>query len=214
LAKRHEFRPGDWQSVAVRLDEIISAASGEDAFEEAFKLLVAKLAHERGGFDQGFLDDEARALDQGNRLLAEAAAHGLIEPGSRMRLRAPELSRCAAVLGSVRLLSQDLVGLDAIFEFMVNKAAKGQKGQYFTPRHVVAEVVQMLQPSARQWVADPACGSGGFLRHALLAAGFGALTRTRGRCAWHGPCWPPPGKMRRSCARTAWPWVTPPASRI
>ncbi len=170
MPKRHAYRAGDWHSVALRLDEIISASSGEDAFEEALKLLVAKLAHERGELGQGFLDDEARVLEQGNRLLRQAAGHGLIEPDAKLHLRAPELVRCADVLRSVRLLDQDLVGLDAIFEFMVNKAAKGQKGQYFTPRHVVAEVVRMLQPSARQWVADPACGSGGFLRHALLAA--------------------------------------------
>jgi type I restriction enzyme M protein len=170
LAKRHEFRAGDWQSVAVRLDEIISAASGEDAFEEALKLLVAKLAHERAGAVQRFLGDEARALEQVHRLLGQAAAQGLIDPGTKCHLRAPEVHRCAAVLGAVRLLDQDLVGLDAIFEFMVNKAAKGQKGQYFTPRHVVAEVVRMMAPGPRQWVADPACGSGGFLRHALLAA--------------------------------------------
>ena len=43
------FRPGDWESAAVRLDEIISAHSGEDPFEEALKLLVAKLAHESSG---------------------------------------------------------------------------------------------------------------------------------------------------------------------
>lgn len=171
MAKRHAFRADDWQSVAVRLDEIISAHSGEDAFEEALKLLVAKLAHERAGDSaQGFLADESRAWEQAGQLLAQAAGQGLIEPGATLRLRAPELGRCAAVLRSVRLLAQDLVGLDAIFEFMVNKAAKGQKGQYFTPRHVVAEVVQMLQPTARELVADPACGSGGFLRHALLAA--------------------------------------------
>jgi type I restriction enzyme M protein len=170
LAKRHELRAGDWQSIAVRLDEIICAHSGEDAFEEALKLLVAKLAHERGPSGQGFLDDEAHACEQAGELLAQAAEQGLIEPGASLRLRAPELCRCAAALRSVRLLGQDLVGLDAIFEFMVNKAAKGQKGQYFTPRHVVAEVVKMLQPTAGQWVADPACGSGGFLRHALLLA--------------------------------------------
>ena len=38
MARRHEFRPGDWESAAVRVDEIISAHSGEDSFEEALKL--------------------------------------------------------------------------------------------------------------------------------------------------------------------------------
>ncbi len=39
MAKRHQVRAGDWSSVAVRLDEIISAHSGEDPFEEALTLL-------------------------------------------------------------------------------------------------------------------------------------------------------------------------------
>lgn len=174
MAKRHELRPGDWESVAGRLDEIISAHSGEDPFEEALKLLVAKLADEvHGGEDAAFLahcHDEEAALRQVNRLMGLAGERwrGIVEPGAATRLSAPELRRCAAVLASVKLLAGDLVGLDAIFEFIVNKAAKGQKGQYFTPRHVIAEVVAMIDPRPDERVADPACGSGGFLRHALL----------------------------------------------
>lgn len=173
MAKRHEFRPGDWESVALRLDEIISAHSGEDPFEEALKLLVAKLAHEtRGCADGGFLahqqDDEA--VREVNRLIGLAGERwrGILEPSAAIRLSGPEVRRCAVVLDSVRLLADNLVGLDAIFEFIVNKAAKGQKGQYFTPRHVIAEVVEMIQPKPNERLADPACGSGGFLHHALL----------------------------------------------
>lgn len=173
MAKRHEFRAGDWESVAFRLDEIISAHSGEDAFEEALKLLVARLSYEEneaigGGFLAGSHNDNP--VREVNRLLNLAGERwrGIVEPGATTRLSVPELARCATVLNSVRLLADDLVGLDAIFEFIVNKAAKGQKGQYFTPRHVIAEVVAMLRPLPDERVADPACGSGGFLRHALL----------------------------------------------
>ena len=173
MARRHEFYPGDWESVATRLDEIISAHSGEDPFEEALNLLVAKLAHEvAGGGKQAFLskasDDEA--VREVNRLLGYAGERwrGILEPGTATRLSGREIHRCATVMNSVRLLADDLVGLDAIFEFIVNKASKGQKGQYFTPRHVIASVVEMIQPRQEELVADPACGSGGFLRHALL----------------------------------------------
>lgn len=173
MAKRHEFRPGDWESVAVRLDEIISAHSGEDPFEEALKLLVARLAHEVDDVSEaGFLTrhHDADAVREINRLLGLAGEkwRGILEPGATTRLSGPELVRCATVLNSVRLVADDLVGLDAIFEFIVNKAAKGQKGQYFTPRHVIAAVVEMVRPQPDERVADPACGSGGFLRHALL----------------------------------------------
>ena len=172
MARRHEFRPGDWESAAVRVDEIISAHSGEDPFEEALKLLVAKLAHESSGAaDVPFLWQKPHtcAAHEVNRLLAHAGERwrGILEPGAEIRLSGPEIARCAAVLGEVRLLADDLVGLDSIFEFMVNKAAKGQKGQYFTPRHVISEVVKMVRPAAGEQVLDPACGSGGFLCHAL-----------------------------------------------
>lgn len=174
MAKRHGFRPGDWDSVASRLDEIISAHSGEDPFEEALKLLVAKLAHEVAcPADERFPGpgDEDATVAHVNRLLGVAAARwsGIVDRGEATRLSGPELLRCAAVLASVRLLADDLVGLDAIFEFMVNKAAKGQKGQYFTPRHVIAAIVEIVGPAPGEQVVDPACGSGGFLRHALRA---------------------------------------------
>ena len=172
MTRRHGFRHGDWESAALRLDEIICAHSGEDAFEEALKLLVAKLAHERDGARAAFLarQRDDRAVCEVNRLLRAAGERwrGILEPGATTCLSGPELVRCASVLNRVRLLADDLVGLDAIFEFMVTRAAKGQKGQYFTPRHVIAEVVAMVKPTPGERVVDPACGSGGFLRHALL----------------------------------------------
>ncbi|HSE20473.1 MAG TPA: N-6 DNA methylase [Pyrinomonadaceae bacterium] len=57
--------------------------------------------------------------------------------------------------------------MDSFFEFMVARTAKGAKGQYFTPRYVVEFCVRMLQPQKPETVVDPACGSGGFLIHAL-----------------------------------------------
>ena len=172
MTRRHGFRHGDWESAALRLDEIICAHSGEDAFEEALKLLVAKLAHERDAARAAFLarQRDDRAVCEVNRLLRAAGERwrGILEPGATTRLSGPALVRCASVLNRVRLLADDLVGLDAIFEFMVTRAAKGQKGQYFTPRHVIAEVVAMVKPTPGERVVDPACGSGGFLRHALL----------------------------------------------
>ena len=44
---------------------------------------------------------------------------------------------------------------------------KGHFGQYFTPREIIDFAVQMMQPQNSERVLDPACGSGGFLLHAL-----------------------------------------------
>ncbi|MFO0760670.1 MAG: N-6 DNA methylase [Byssovorax sp.] len=173
MAKRHVLRPGSWESAALRLDEILCAHSGEDPFEEALKLLVARLAHEAAGEPgERFLAGGEGAAQELDRRLAEALGRwpGIVEEGSRTRLRAPEIERAAEVVRPLRLIDDQLVGLDAIFEGIVSRAAKGRKGQYFTPRHVIAEIVAMIAPRAGEHVADPACGSGGFLRHALMPA--------------------------------------------
>lgn len=168
MAKRHAHRPGEWESVAVRLDEIISAHSGEDPFDEALTLLVARLAHEVTAPRRRFAASAAEV----DALVEAARARwpGIVEPGVRTRLSDGELARCAAVLEGARLVDDALVGLDAIFEHIVTRVAKGTKGQFFTPRHVIREVVAMMQPAAGENVVDPACGSGGFLCHALRAA--------------------------------------------
>jgi type I restriction enzyme M protein len=47
----------------------------------------------------------------------------------------------------------------------VARGSKGNKGQYFTPRHVVEFCVRVLDPQSGERVIDPACGSGAFLAH-------------------------------------------------
>ncbi|HUQ04814.1 MAG TPA: N-6 DNA methylase [Kofleriaceae bacterium] len=174
MAKRHVHRAGDWSSVAVRLDEIISAHTGQDPFEEALTLLVARLAYERGGRRGAFINDARGAVTRVDGLVAAAAKRwpgilGTGEPDRRTHLSGAELVRCAAVLDDVSLLADDLVGLDAIFEHITTRVAKGAKGQFFTPRHVIRAIVAMLAPAAGEHIVDPACGSAGFLTHALAA---------------------------------------------
>lgn len=61
--------------------------------------------------------------------------------------------------------SGDVLGL--AFELLVNQEMKGEMGQYFTPRQVVAMMVKMMAPSLEETVCDPACGSGGFLIYTM-----------------------------------------------
>jgi type I restriction enzyme M protein len=61
------------------------------------------------------------------------------------------------------LFGSDLSIIDEAFEHLIPEVAKGKKGQYFTPRHVIAMAVKMLNPKRDEYVIDPAAGSGGFL---------------------------------------------------
>ena len=40
---------------------------------------------------------------------------------------------------------------------------RGGAGQYFTPRPVIRAIVEVMRPTAKMRIADPACGTGGFL---------------------------------------------------
>jgi len=61
-------------------------------------------------------------------------------------------------------LSADVKG-DA-YEGLLQKNAedvKGGAGQYFTPRALIAAMVDVIAPQPGQAICDPACGTGGFL---------------------------------------------------
>ncbi|WP_027482049.1 type I restriction-modification system subunit M [Deinococcus pimensis] len=53
-----------------------------------------------------------------------------------------------------------------IYEGLLQKNAediKGGAGQYFTPRPLIDAMVEIVQPQPGETIADPACGTGGFL---------------------------------------------------
>ena len=57
---------------------------------------------------------------------------------------------------------------------------KGGAGQYFTPRPLIAAIVDVIAPQPGQAICDPACGTGGFLlaAHDYLAKHY-ALDRAQ-----------------------------------
>lgn len=62
------------------------------------------------------------------------------------------------------MLEGDVKG--AIYESILEKNGKDKKsgaGQYFTPRALIKAMVDVIDPKIMETVADPACGTGGFL---------------------------------------------------
>jgi len=180
MAKRHSNRIGNWESLFLRLEELVLANSGEDEFEEVFKLLVAKLWDERTGRDRfrRYVEDAA-TFRRIETLLREAdkAWPGILDsvaPG----LLPEHLAVCVEALARHTISDAGFEVVDGLFEFLVAKGSKGAKGQYFTPRHVIEFCVRMLKPTVAETVLDPACGSGGFLIHALNYVREGGELRT------------------------------------
>jgi type I restriction enzyme M protein len=69
----------------------------------------------------------------------------------------------------INLSGTDLDVKGVAFETFMDGFFKGDFGQYFTPREVIDFAIRVLKPTHTDMILDPACGSGGFLLHALNA---------------------------------------------
>jgi type I restriction enzyme M protein len=51
-----------------------------------------------------------------------------------------------------------------LYEYLLSKLSQaGVNGQFRTPRHIIRFMVELLDPQADETIADPACGTAGFL---------------------------------------------------
>lgn len=116
------------------------------------------------GQSEGDLKKKIRRLfDQ-----ARKKWNGIFPDNSVIELSPSHLSICVAGLQDVKLFNTNLQIVDEAFEYLVNKSAKGEKGQYFTPRHVIDMCVKMLNPKAGEYMIDTAAGSCGFPVHTIF----------------------------------------------
>lgn len=93
---------------------------------------------------------------------------GVFSEDAVFELSDSHLSVCVASLQDVKLFNSNLLVVDEAFEYLVNKSSKGEKGQYFTPRHVIDMCVQMLNPKRGEYMIDTASGSCGFPVHTIF----------------------------------------------
>jgi len=179
----------DFLSTLRDCEDFIKAHEGTDPFNEIFKLIVAKLYDERrtlkndsskARFRIGVLEaaSEARVRIVGLFDDATKLWQGVFTPDEAIMLGDDSLAYCVSALQRAYLVKSDADILGAAFELMINPTMKGDKGQYFTPRHVIQMCVEALDPRDSETVFDPACGSGGFLVGALEHV-FAAIAEER-----------------------------------
>lgn len=170
-------RDFNFKKIIQDLEELVLADSGKDEFNEIFKLIFAKIWDEKEA--QETRKDEVvefrKALgpeityDRINTLFHKACEEwpGIFKEGDDIELAKRHLQVCVGPIEGVRLMGSNLRIMDDAFEYLLPTEAKKKKGQFFTPRHVVEMCVRMLNPKKNEYVIDPACGSGGFLLHAM-----------------------------------------------
>jgi len=93
---------------------------------------------------------------------------GVFSKDAKIELSPSHLAICVASLQDIKLFNSNLQVIDEAFEYLVNKSAKGEKGQYFTPRHVIDMCVKMLNPKRGEYMIDTASGSCGFPVHTIF----------------------------------------------
>lgn len=166
----------DLKKIIETLEELVLAGSGADSFNEIFKLIYAKLYDEKEATNRQNQEvlfrkstDHNVTYDTINQLFSEAKKEwpGIFESHEKIGLTPYHLSVCIGELEQIKLYGASLQIMDKAFEYLLTSIAKGSKGQYFTPRNVVDMAVKMTAPKRNESVIDPACGSGGFLIHAM-----------------------------------------------
>ncbi len=72
------------------------------------------------------------------------------------------LATVVDMLDKVKMEDRDTKG--DVYEYMLGRiASAGQNGQFRTPRHIIKMMVQLVAPKPTDLIADPACGTCGFL---------------------------------------------------
>lgn len=158
-------------------DEVLASA-GVDSFEEIFKLIFAKLydelicANDKTAYLQfrnsGDTDFELKEKIQGLFDDAKKKWDGVFPEESKILLSPSHLAVCVSTLQDIKLFNNNLDVVDDAFEYLMSKAQKGEKGQYFTPRYVIDMCVKMMNPTVIDKIIDTACGSSGFTVHSIF----------------------------------------------
>lgn len=117
------------------------------------------------------LTENRQLLDryhQGLRRLSELPGLiGLIYAKPQSKINDPaKLRRLMELINAENWSSLDVDVKGDVYEGLLARNAddvRGGAGQYFTPRPVIRAIVEVVKPTPFTTIADPACGTGGFL---------------------------------------------------
>jgi len=144
---------------------------------EMIRLIFAKIWDER--YDQDkvpkfrvSLEDKPESVKSRIQALfsevkAELVADGVFEKNEEITLEPKSVAWVVGQLQKYSLQKSDKDAVGDAFEVFAESKLVGEKGEFFTPREVVKTAVALIEPQPQQSIADPACGSGGFLIYAL-----------------------------------------------
>ncbi len=145
-----------------------------DAFDEVSKILFCKLLDEKKTkvdeyykFQVGTHETNSNVAERIRNLYEEGKEQDPNVFSENIKLEDDIIYKTVEHLQSININKTDLDSKGVAFERFMGDFFKGKMGQYFTPRNIVDFCVKMLFIKQNEKVIDPACGSGGFLLHAM-----------------------------------------------
>ena len=175
-----------WNYCALLRDDGVGTL---DYTEQLTYLLFLKMAHERATRPinpekivpddcswQRLLDTDAVELEETYRHILETLAKepgtlGVIFRKAQNKIQDPAKLK-KLIVELIDAENWSATGVDVkgdAYEGLLAKGAEDIKsgaGQYFTPRSLIKAMVDCIQPTVKDSVVDPACGTGGFLLQA------------------------------------------------
>ena len=184
------YKKGDpnWDLQVVERDELIRALEKchdtlwqggrlepTTAFNELSKILFVKIRDEKKARQDGEpydfqLKTHERPKSVANRIKGLYQEARDLDPDvftEDIRVDEGRLFSVVNHLQGINLNQTDLDVKGIAFERFLGSYFKGDMGQFFTPRKVVEFMVKIAELHHENLILDPACGSGGFLLHAM-----------------------------------------------
>ena len=98
-----------------------------------------------------------------NLQAGKETAYNRFMKDAKFQLPSPLVTeKVVTAINDLPLNDNDLKG--DLYEYMISKLqTAGRIGQFRTPRHIIRMMVELMDPQITDTIADPACGTGGFL---------------------------------------------------
>ena len=148
------------------------------AFWEFLKLIFCKIHDEHHSNEVTFYASAAERHGEAgpkavkrriDALFAAVRAEfpNIFAPNEAIQLNPSVLAYIVQQLQMYALLESDIDVKGRAYETIVGSNLRGDRGEFFTPRNICQMAVEMLDPGEKHRIADPACGTGGFLITAM-----------------------------------------------
>lgn len=148
------------------------------AFWELLKLIFCKIHDERHNDEVQFFAASGERHGVNGPLKLQKRIEGLFtqvkndyptifRTSEVIELKPVVLAYLVSQLQMYSLLESDIDVKGRAYEEIVGSNLRGDRGEFFTPRNICQMAVSMLDPTEKQLILDPACGTGGFLITAM-----------------------------------------------